>query len=412
MMNAPDMREELSLAAKVTRVAFIFYVVFMLVGAAMPFEDGELADEIASSNPINQVVDSVIPLVCLVCLWPRRRDALDILRHEKYLTFFLLWCAATVLWSEFPLNSLKGSVRIVGSTIVALAFFVHARSTDEALKYIRAVLAIYIPVTFISIALVPAATQWEWPAWRGLAEHKNTLGEIALFSTLVWVAAISRNWPKGRMWSSVFALASLTLVIGSKSVTAWMTLLLVLFFYLCHLVLRSAGPAIAGSAAGCCCVIALMIFFNGAGLESVFATVGRDTTFTGRTDVWQEMMFEAKAHPVLGAGFAGFWTEDRDFRVSVADGNTYRPSSGHQGYLDLWNETGLVGICALALMIVFYFRNTAKVQGGSNVWTWIFISVLIINTTESTLFRVGNLAAWLFVLSYLSLYARMSKQNV
>src|ERR1051326_3246236 len=101
---------------KVCRVAFCLYVVFMLVGASMPFQDPDPKDEAAVSNPINQAVDSVIPLVCLVCLWPKRRQALEILKKEKVLVLFLAWCAVTVIWSEAPLMSGKASVRLIGST--------------------------------------------------------------------------------------------------------------------------------------------------------------------------------------------------------------------------------------------------------------------------------------------------------
>jgi exopolysaccharide production protein ExoQ len=317
-----------------------------------------------------------------------------------------------VIWSASPFSSIKASVRIIGSTIVALAFFVHARSADEALKYLKAVLAIYIPVTFLAIATVPGATQWEWPAWRGLTVHKNTLGEIALLSSLVWVSAVWRPTARGRRWAWLFLAASLVLVVGSKSTTALITLLFMASIALCFLVAKWVGPAITTSAAGCCCMLGLLILVNVASPAEILGGFGKDTTFTGRSDLWQEVITEAKRSPVAGVGFGGFWTADSDVRVPTDDGYTWRATSGHQGYLDLWNETGFVGLFLLALMVVFYVRNAARLKDGAGLWKGVFLAVLIINTMESTFFRTGSFTGWLFVLSYLAVYASLPAREI
>src|SRR5215831_11018332 len=144
------MSEKSSLGPKVCRIVFCIYAIYMLTGAAMPFQTLDPKDEKASSNTVNQVVDSVIPLTCLICLWPKRRNVLEILKREKYLVAFLVWCAVSVTWSGFPFNSAKASVRLIGSTLVALAFFVNTESPREIVKYFKIILAIYIPLTFLS----------------------------------------------------------------------------------------------------------------------------------------------------------------------------------------------------------------------------------------------------------------------
>ena len=64
--------------SKLSKFVFCVYIVFVLVGSAMPFQDPEPADRV-DSNPINQVVDSVLPLIALVCLLPKRREAMALL---------------------------------------------------------------------------------------------------------------------------------------------------------------------------------------------------------------------------------------------------------------------------------------------------------------------------------------------
>lgn len=390
-----------SLASKICRVAFCLYVVFMITGSALPFQEDDTAGTVAVSNPINQVVDSLIPLVCLVCLWPRRKQALEILMQKKYLALFLGWCALSVVWSESPLMSAKACIRIIGSAVVAVSFFAHAESPKEALKYLRAVLAIYLPLTFLAIVFVPGATQWEWPAWRGLTPHKNTLGEIAMISTIVWAAGIPDAESRKKLWYLLFAGASLALVIGSKSTTCLMALAFISLIGLCLFVLRRMGTAFTTAAFGFCCACAMLILINGATVDTIFAGLGKDDTFSGRTDLWDAMISEAMSHPVRGAGFSGFWTPDRDLGLYTPRESSWQPNEGHEGYLDLLNETGIVGIGLLGLMIVAYLVRAALLEGWS-LWVLLFMAVLMVNTMESTLFRAGSFTGWVFVLAYLA----------
>src|ERR1041384_7235176 len=169
--------------SRLSKFVFCVYIVFVLVGSAMPFQDPESAEQV-DSNPINQVVDSVLPLIALVCLLPKRRQAMALLRQEKFLVIFLAWCALSILWSGFPLKSAKACVRMAGGGTVILSFLLNAKSSSEALNYVRGILALYIPLSLLSVAAVPGAIQPESDAWRGLSGHKNTLGEISLISSI------------------------------------------------------------------------------------------------------------------------------------------------------------------------------------------------------------------------------------
>jgi O-antigen ligase len=146
-------------------------------------------------------------------------------------------------------------------------------------------------------------------------------------------------------------------------------------------------------------------------MDAVFGDISRDASFSGRTEIWDFVLNEAKAHPLQGTGIAAFWTAGNDVRVYPKGVSEYRPSEGHEGYLDLVNETGVIGVALLALMIAFYFKNAAWSGTDSTLWHWLFISVLLVNTMESTLFRVASFSGWIFVLSYLSVYAKLLPQE-
>ena len=405
-------KREKSLAEKVSRVSFFLYVIFVLVGTAPPFQDKVTnAQDVITSNPINQVVDTLIPLVSLLCLWPRRKSLFSLLKQEKCLTLFFIWCLLSILWSDFPFNSFKLWARLFGSTTVVLALLLNLKSPDEALIYFKAVFALYIPITFLAIAFVPAATQWEWPAWRGIADHKNTLGQISFISTIVWAFAIYKPSGKKRKYSWLFLFASIVLLVGSKSSTALIVLFSLLLMALYLLVERRlqrlrVGRLVSLAMAGC--LLILFYLGNAFELNTVTGAVGKDATFTGRSDLWEVILDEAKTHPYIGCGIGGFWIVESPTvqRLYQDDAFPWLPNEAHEGYLDLFNETGIVGMFLLTLMVISYFKNLSKLR-KPHFWKWFLIGVLLLNLTESTLFRSASFSGWVFVLSYLALHVEL-----
>src|SRR6266511_4011201 len=115
-------------AEKVAGVCFFLYVIFVILGTTPFREKVTDVSDIQSSNPINQVVDSVIPFLSLLCLLPKRKTLLLLLKQEKYLGLFFGWCLFSVLWSDFPFESFKLWVRLFGSSIVVLALFLNVKS--------------------------------------------------------------------------------------------------------------------------------------------------------------------------------------------------------------------------------------------------------------------------------------------
>jgi len=77
------------------------------------------------------------------------------------------------------------------------------------------------------------------------------------------------------------------------------------------------------------------------------------------------------------------------------------PNEGHNGYLDLWNENGVVGLGLFIGLVLWYFqhvRQCAKAYDGR----WLFLGALVINLMESTFFRLNNVTGILFAFAYLS----------
>jgi O-antigen ligase len=399
------------------KFSFFMYLFFLFFGISMPFQErATTTADFSTSNPVNQFVISVLYLISFVSLIPKRGLVVKFIKTEKLFSLFLLWALFSVFWSEYPFVSFKRYVRFFGMAIIFLSVLLQMRSTDESLTYIKTILIIYIPLTFLSILLIPGATDLKSSAWRGLALTKNGLGQVSLISLIVWSQVGSSANLKKRMVHFLFWMLSCILLIGSKSITALLTgVILVSFAGLFFADKKFLRPVIGKFGS----ILFLSLLIVGVAAGTYFAreyipvlldTFGKDSTLTGRLDLWDMVFQEARKHLITGSGYGGFWVTETTMAGSFYEGFEWLPRSAHSGYLDVMNETGVIGLLILVFMIISYFVNLAKF-GKSHYWKFFIIAALILNITESSLVRPRNLSGDLFIFAYLVLFVEIVKKR-
>ncbi len=403
---------------KWARGAFLVYLFFAFFGTSAPFPDFKSdPNDITTSNPINQGL-SLLFLVSLVSLAGKQEQVVAFVRREKYLTLFLGWCLLSVAWSSDPVVSLKRWVTFFGEGIICLAALLHFRWSEEALRPFRLILFLYIPLSLLAVLFVHGATQWEFPAWRGLADTKNNLGQVALFSLVLWLGIISYHRDRA-INAAHYALLAATaiLFIGAKSTTAvlaggamlgvigtqyaslWLKQPFIARFY--------TGVLLAGATS-----IAAMVIFGAPELLAAFLGLfGKDLSFTGRVELWQTVLAMTQGKWVMGWGIGAFWVMDSEHLVPLFELFPWLPNQSHQGYIDIISQVGLVGFALLLAMIGSYFHRLGALQKGQ-IWKWLMISLLVLNFQESIFFRPRHLGHFLFMFAYLALHVDLIKEEV
>jgi exopolysaccharide production protein ExoQ len=80
-----------------------------------------------------------------------------------------------------------------------------------------------------------------------------------------------------------------------------------------------------------------VMLFGGPG--SVFQALGRNSTLTGRTDIWAAVLPMAR-NPLVGAGFESFWLSP-SVHQRLADLFPGLPlNEAHNGYIEVYLELG------------------------------------------------------------------------
>ena len=88
--------------------------------------------------------------------------------------------------------------------------------------------------------------------------------------------------------------------------------------------------------------------------EVIIASLGRDPTLTGRSEIWGEVL-SMVPNELVGTGYDSFWLGER-LKIMWAK-HWWKPTGSHNGYLETYINLGWIGVVLLGLLIVEVFRK-------------------------------------------------------
>jgi O-antigen ligase len=134
---------------------------------------------------------------------------------------------------------------------------------------------------------------------------------------------------------------------------------------------------------------------------------GRDETFTGRTDLWTDILAIASRNSLLGVGFGALWNVPDEstlypLRKWSETAPSWRPGQGHNGYLDVYAELGLTGVLLVAGVVAVAFRKAWPLLRTdyevASIRLMFLTTILLDNITESSLLKGTHSLWFLFLL--------------
>jgi O-antigen ligase len=146
----------------------------------------------------------------------------------------------------------------------------------------------------------------------------------------------------------------------------------------------------------------MLIIQNAALLPAI---VSKDSTLTGRTELWSLVLVAIGNHPWLGYGFDSFWKGMHGDSLTIIRGVGWLVPTAHNGYLDLLLGVGIVGAALfsapLLQMAVRALRFISLEESEARYYPIGFIALwLVYNLNESALLtRSGMPLLFLVALS-------------
>lgn len=325
-------------------------------------------------NALDRIISSGLILLAIGILVSRSFKWDAFFANNIALTAFLCFALMSVLWSDYPLNSLKRWLRDLGDYLVILV----ALSDPRPPEAIRTVLRrLFFPLISLSIVLIKYYPQIgkSWDVWTGVAEYsgvttgKNMLGALCLVSGLFFFWDTMTRWAdrKERRTKRIifvnFAFIAMTLWLLERSNSATSRVCLVvgcLVIAAAHCKAIKRRPTILTGLipAGICGCLVLAVAFWADISAAAAGAVGRDATLTDRTKIWS-LLLSMKISPLLGTGYESFWLGPR-LQWFWRNAGLGHINEAHNGFLEVYLNMGIIGLSLLGWFLIASYRTICR----------------------------------------------------
>ncbi len=366
---------------------------------------------VEDGSPIDRIFLSVLIGLCIVIINNRRLNFFQVLKQNRWLVILCAYMAISALWSDFTAVSFKRWIRFGATPMMAMLVLTEAAPGDAMETIFRRTAYILVPLSLVLIKYVPdLGIQYDaWTGermWVGAATQKNTLGRLCLLSAFFLIWAIITAWPKRKapgvmrriMTDFVVLIVTLFVLRGpggaASSATSIATLALGIAMYFMLALFRRRGLIVASRVVGIAIMLGIFAgicipLIGGSGASGLLSLMGRDATFTGRTEIWQAILPVAFQNWVCGVGYGSFWIVPR-FSYSLS----FMVNESHNGYLEVFSELGIVGLILLVMFLLSFYRDAEKALTYDFRWPSFALCCLLIivihNITESSFLRATN----------------------
>lgn len=321
---------------------------------------GTSADAQLEGSPLDRAIYTALIVCALIVLISRRRKIGSPLRANGPILVFLVYCAISIFWSDFPDVAFKRWIRGVGD-IAMVSVVLTDPCADLAIQSLLMWTGILILPSSIVAEIVRGHLGLSYHT--GVATNKNSFGMISMVVGLaaVWhfLTILRRGESKNRTrqlftHGSLAAMAIWCLwTANSATSTAC--------FLMGVLILAATGwwslkPAFLNVTIAS--MLFLVVYATVLNPQlGVVSTMGKDPTLTGRTDVWKAVI-PMNPNPWFGAGFESFWLGSRLEQLWTVF--PWKPNEAHNGYIELYLNLGWMGLILLAFAIVTGYRKVIR----------------------------------------------------
>jgi exopolysaccharide production protein ExoQ len=359
-------------------------------------------------SPIDRIIFFGLIILGTLILISRKVKVGQILSENKGLVIFLGFSLLSLAWSDYSFVAFKRWIKVLGHPIMVLVLLTEPQPAESMKALLRRTAYVLITLSVTLIKYVPELGRG-FSGWTGaglntgVTTNKNALSCLCLVVGLflVWtlLMRLKEKPANGGVMVPLSLLgATLWLLNGAESSTGLVcfivgTAVLVL--------LHSRSLQLEKRAFGAYLVVTLLfvgsLYLAGVN-KMVIEALGEDSTLTGRTEVWDDVM-ALHDSPILGAGFESFWLGPRI--AFLWDKYWWHPNQAHNGYIETYINLGAAGLVVFAIAIFSSYRKIRVAYGRSiplaSLWFTYLVVMLLYNFTEAT-FKALHLLFFLFFL--------------
>lgn len=360
-----------------------------------------------TGNPLDRTI-FVILIIAGIIILSRRKIYWSQLVKRNIWIFLLVWYGGiSILWSDFPDIAFKRWFKAIGDPIMALIVLTEDDPVEAVKTVIRKCAYLLVTLSILLIKYYPDLgkiyTPWGGSELVGVSTSKNMLGKLCLVCGLYFFWSVITIKRKKNLSTNkikiivniLLLLMTLWLLIKSNSITS-----LVSFIFGISILIGLSG--LKNNVRYVSIIIlhisAILLVLQLSGAIEIFTEkVGRDMTFTGRTDIWLEVI-KTDINPIIGSGYESFWLGER--LTELWSNHWWRPNQAHNGYIEIYLNLGLIGLFLLITVLVNAYKkiyNTMLFDFNYGRFGMTFLVVLLVYNITEAAFKVPDIT-WLIFL--------------
>lgn len=189
--------------------------------------------------------------------------------------------------------------------------------------------------------------------WRGGFVHKNEMGPFMLVAVL---ALVSFDRPGRRRTVGIVVACALALAARSTTALGAALVTLIVVAMLRRLA-RSDRKARASIVVTSIFAVAVGWLLYSTVVPALLGLSGKDSTLTGRTEIWSGVWGKINDRPWQGYGIGGVWSDpSAEPARSILQGLGFTVFHSHNGYLEVLLLLGAVGLAILSWLMASLVR--------------------------------------------------------
>ena len=353
---------------KLPEQTFAVLALFFYTGSIKPFIGvGHPAE------PIVMLLPHVATVVTLLLLSLRWEKTLTTLLRAPLLCALLFLVAVSPFWSASPADTWAKIAPLLRVTLFGL-YLSSRYSFKEILQIMAWALGLAAGLSLVFGAALPSygvmgrgyiGQSQDWThegAWRGVYIHKVVLGSMMSLSVLTSLYLTSWKNPLRPLAYLALPLAVICLLMSTTK-AALAALIVVIGCIPLYRTLRWEPKRVLLSWG-----IGLPLFVGAiaavlSNASLILQAMGKNTTLSGRTEMWPLVLENIAQQPWFGYGYESFWIggwEGPAANVWVYLPFGFEPPHAHNGFLDIVLSVGIVGFALFLLNVLAYVWRAVR----------------------------------------------------
>jgi exopolysaccharide production protein ExoQ len=311
---------------------------------------------------------------------------------------------ASVMWTVAA-DATQANLRAIIPAVLGMIIATGLLTLRDTMNAFIWAIRIALLITVIALVLFPATRLHvgvesggveDYAGWHGFFTHKNRLSGFMVVAIPTLLVFHRNGIVK---WLTLGTIG--VILVGSTSATglsaaffvvvAWVWL--VIYHTQSREDARNATLLFLTSVLGFLAVVTAAF----ASIQTVTSAYGKDTTFSGRTLIWEASIDAIGRRPWLGHGFGALFYRER---VSSATAEIWRQvgfenSHAHNGLLELLLQVGFVGGAIFGVLwasIAWRGWEAIAKQPDLGIWVTCVVSANLLMSLSEDVFTLGWIA--------------------